>query len=95
MVLITYDIDTTDAAGRKRLRRIAKTCINYGQRVQASVFECDVDAAMLVMLKEKLSIIMDPEKDSIRFYQLGNNWHGKVEHYGVKPGYDPEGFLML
>ena len=95
MVLITYDIDTTDAAGRKRLRRIAKTCVNYGQRVQASVFECDVDAAMLVVLKGKLSKIIDPEKDSIRFYRLGDNWHGKVEHYGAKPGYDPEGFLSL
>lgn len=95
MVLITYDIDTTDAAGRKRLRRIAKTCVNYGQRVQASVFECDVDAAMLVVLKGKLSKIINPEKDSIRFYRLGDNWHGKVEHYGAKPGYDPEGFLSL
>lgn len=95
MVLITYDIDTTDAAGRKRLRRIAKTCINYGQRVQASVFECDADAATLVALKAKLFEIMNAEKDSIRFYHLGNNWHGKVEHYGTKPSYDPEGFLSL
>lgn len=95
MVLITYDIDTTDAAGRKRLRRIAKTCVNYGQRVQASVFECSVDAATLVALKAMLLEIMNEERDSVRIYHLGNNWHGKVEHYGVKPGYDPDGFLML
>ncbi len=95
MVLITYDIDTTDASGRKRLRRIAKTCVNYGQRVQASVFECDVDAATLVALKALLFEIMSEEKDSIRIYHLGNKWHGKVEHYGAKPSYDPEGFLAL
>ena len=88
MVLITYDIDTTDAAGRKRLRRIAKACVNYGQRVQASVFECDVDAATLVE-------IADPRKDSLRIYHLGNKWQGKVEHFGTKPSYDPEGFLAL
>ncbi len=95
MILITYDIDTTDAAGRKRLRRIAKTCVDYGQRVQASVFECDVDAATLVQLKSMLIEIMDAEKDSVRIYHLGNSWHGKVEHYGSKPSYDPEGFLAL
>ncbi len=95
MVLITYDIDTTDATGRKRLRRIAKICVNYGQRVQASVFECDVDAATLVTLKATLFEVMNKEKDSIRIYHLGNSWHGKVEHYGAKPSYDPEGFLAL
>lgn len=95
MVLITYDIDTTDAAGRKRLRRIAKKCVDYGQRVQASVFECDVDAAVLVALKASLFEIMNTEKDSIRIYHLGSKWHGKVEHYGAKPSYDPEGFLTL
>lgn len=95
MVLITYDIDTTDASGRKRLRKIAKICVNHGQRVQASVFECDVDAGMLVALKAKLLEIMDTDKDSIRIYQLGSRWHGKVEHYGAKPSYDPEGFLAF
>ena len=95
MVLITYDIDTTDAAGRKRLRRIAKACVDYGQRVQASVFECDVDAATLVALKASLLEILEPEKGSLRIYQLGAKWQGKVEHFGVKPGYDPEGFLAL
>ena len=95
MVLITYDIDTTDASGRKRLRKIAKICVNHGQRVQASVFECNVDAAMLVALKAKLLEIMDTDKDSIRIYHLGSRWHGKVEHYGAKPSYDPEGFLAF
>lgn len=95
MVLITYDIDTTDAAGRKRLRRIAKACVNYGQRVQASVFESDVDAATLVTLKAALLEIADPAKDSLRIYHLGSKWQGKVEHFGAKPSYDPEGFLAL
>lgn len=95
MVLITYDIDTTDAAGRKRLRRVAKACVNYGQRVQASVFECDVDAATLVTLKAMLLEIIDVDKDSLRVYQLGSRWQGKVEHFGARPGYDPEGFLFL
>lgn len=95
MVLITYDVNTTDAAGRKRLRRIAKTCVNYGQRVQESVFECDVDSATLVSLKAQLLEIMNSEKDSVRIYHLGNSWHGKVEHYGAKPGYDPDGFMCL
>ena len=95
MVLITYDIDTTDAAGRKRLRRIAKACVNYCQRVQASVFECDVDAATLVTLKAALLEIADPAKDSLRIYHLGSKWQGKVEHFGAKPSYDPEGFLAL
>ena len=95
MVLVTYDVDTTDAAGRKRLRRIAKVCVNYGQRVQESVFECDVDSAMLVSLKAQLLEIMDAGKDSIRIYHLGSNWHGKVEHYGAKPSYDPDGFMCL
>ena len=73
MILIAYDVDTTDATGRKRLRRIAKACVDYGQRVKASVFECDVDAATLVKLKATLLEIMNQEKDSIRFYHLGNN----------------------
>lgn len=95
MVLVTYDIDTTDAAGRRRLRRVAKACVNYGQRVQASVFECDVDAATLVALKATLLEIMDVGKDSLRVYQLGSRWQGRVEHFGAKSSYDPEGFLLL
>lgn len=95
MILIAYDVDTTDAAGRKRLRKIAKVCVNYGQRVQNSVFECSANAATFVKVKGKLLEIMDKEKDSLRFYHLGNNWHGKVEHFGAKPSYDPDGFLCV
>lgn len=95
LLLITYDVDTTAAAGRKRLRQVAKQCVNYGQRVQNSVFECVLDAATAAMVKHKLAGIIDPEHDSLRFYCLGNQYHSKVEHVGAKPGYDAEGFLMV
>ena len=74
MVLITYEVNTEDAGGRKRLRQIAKQCVNYGQRVQNSVFECLVDAAQCKQLQQKLRAIMDEEKDSLRFYYLGNKY---------------------
>ncbi len=93
LVLITYDVNTGDASGRKRLRQVAKQCVNYGQRVQNSVFECLLDAAQFKMVKNKLMKIVDKEKDSLRFYNLGNSYQTKVEHYGAKPSYDPEGFL--
>ena len=95
LVLITYDVNTTDAAGRKRLRQVAKQCVNYGQRVQNSVFECLLDAAQYRMLQAKLCKIMDPEKDSLRFYYLGNRYENKIEHFGVKASYNPEDVLML
>ena len=95
LVLITYDVNTEDAAGRRRLRQIAKQCVNYGQRVQNSVFECLLDAAQNRTLQAKLCRIMDPEKDSLRFYYLGNKYESKVEHFGVKPSYEPEGTLMI
>ena len=95
LVLITYDVNTEDAAGRKRLRQIAKQCVNYGQRVQNSVFECLLDAAQSRVLQEKLCKIMDPERDSLRFYYLGNKYENKVEHFGIKPSYEPEGTLMI
>ena len=95
MVLITYDVNTADAAGRKRLRQIAKQCVNYGQRVQNSVFECLVDATQCKMLQHTLCEIMDSEKDSLRFYYLGNKYQTKVEHFGTKTGYDIEGALIL
>ena len=95
LVLITYDVNTEDAAGRKRLRQIAKQCVNYGQRVQNSVFECLLDAAQSRVLQEKLCKIMDPERDSLRFYYLGNKYENKVEHFGVRPSYEPEGTLMI
>ncbi len=95
LVLITYDVNTEDAAGKKRLRQIAKQCVNYGQRVQNSVFECLLDAAQCRALQAKLCKIMDPDKDSLRFYYLGNRYENKVEHFGVKASYAPEGPLIL
>ena len=95
LVLITYDVCTSDTAGRKRLRKIAKECVNYGQRVQNSVFECVLDAAQCRQLQHKLVSLMDAEKDSLRFYYLGNNYQAKVEHFGQKQSYEPEGVLMV
>lgn len=95
LVLITYDVNTTDAAGRKRLRRIAKECVNYGQRVQCSVFECMLDPVQYRTLEAKLLTIMDQEKDSLRFYELGANYEKKVRHFGVKTSYMPEEPLLL
>lgn len=95
LVLITYDVNVEDTAGRRRLRQIAKQCINYGQRVQNSVFECLLDPAQCKQLQSKLRSIMDEEKDSLRFYYLGDKYQTRTEHFGVKSGYDPEGVLML
>ncbi len=95
LVLVTYDVNTETAAGRKRLRQIARQCVNYGQRVQNSVFECLVDPAQCRNLQAKLLAIMDKEQDSLRFYYMGSNYEKKVEHFGVKPGYEPEGILMV
>lgn len=95
MVIITYDVKVTSEGGLKRLRHISKQCLNYGQRVQNSVFECSIDYATFISLKKKLLDIMEEDQDSIRFYLLGNKWEGKVEHYGVKSGYNPEGFLFI
>lgn len=95
LVLITYDVNTQDASGRKRLRQIAKQCINYGQRVQNSVFECLLDAAQCRLLQAKLCKIIDPKTDSLRFYYLGNGYKHKIEHFGAKPTYDPEDVLMV
>ena len=86
---------TVDAAGRKRLRKVAKECVNYGQRVQNSVFEVDVDYGTFLKLKDRLMKIIDEEQDSLRFYYLGNNWKRRVEHIGAKETYDPEGSLIL
>ncbi len=95
LVLITYDVNTEDAGGRKRLRKVAKECVNYGQRVQNSVFECVLDAAQYRMVKHRLELLIDADKDSLRFYNLGNHYQNKVEHVGAKPTYEPEGLLML
>ena len=88
LVLITYDVNTETAEGRARLRKIAKQCVNYGQRVQNSVFECNMDAAKCRQVKAILEDIMDKEKDSLRFYYLGDRYKNKVEHIGAKPGFD-------
>ena len=95
LVLITYDVNPEGAAGRKRLRQIAKQGVNYGQRVQNSVFECLLDAAQYRMLQAKLCKIMDPEKDSLRFYYLGNRYENKIEHFGSQGSYQPEEPLIL
>ncbi len=95
MVLVTYDVNTETAAGRRRLRRVAKICTNYGQRVQNSVFECLVEPALWTAMRADLLDEIDPETDSLRFYFLGANWKRRVEHAGAKPAYDPEGPLVL
>ena len=95
LVLITYDVSTQDGAGKRRLRKVAKECVNYGQRVQNSVFECILDASQALLLKDKLLSIINETQDSLRFYNLGNNYETKVEHYGAKESYKAEGVLMV
>ncbi len=94
-VLVTYDVSTSTKAGRKRLRRIAKTCLNYGQRVQNSVFELLVDPAQWAECKAKLCTEFNPDEDSLRFYYLGANYQRRVEHHGTKPSTDMEGPLVI
>jgi len=95
MVLVTYDVSTETEDGKRRLRRVAKQCQSYGQRVQDSVFECILEPALLAKLKAKLEAIIDPEVDSLRYYYLGNDWRKRVEHVGAKPAVDLEGTLIL
>ncbi|MCR8644614.1 CRISPR-associated endonuclease Cas2 [Paenibacillus sp. N1-5-1-14] len=95
LVLITYDVSTTSNGGQRRLRQVSKACQNYGQRVQNSVFECNIDATQLASLKIQLKEIIDQKQDSLRFYQLGNNYKSKVEHFGIKESIDLEGLLIL
>ena len=95
LVLIAYDVNTESPAGQKRLRKIAKQCLNFGQRVQNSVFECKLDAAQYRILKNALCKIMDEHCDSLRFYNLGNNYANRIEHFGVKVSYDPEDCLIV
>ena len=94
-VIVSYDVATSDDGGQRRLRRVARACKDYGQRVQYSVFECIVDPAQWTMLKERLISEIDPEKDSLRFYYLGSNWKSRVEHVGAKKSLDQEGFLLI
>lgn len=95
MVLITYDVNTESEAGKIRLHKIAKQCQNYGQRVQNSVFECVITPALLKQLQHTLANLMDKEKDSIRYYYLGDEWRGRVEHIGAKKSIDIEGTLII
>lgn len=95
LVLITYDVNTQTAAGKKRLRKVAKECVNYGQRVQNSVFECHMDAVKCRQVKNILEKIIDKEVDSLRFYYLGDKYKNKVEHIGAKPGFDVTETLIL
>ena len=94
-VLITYDVNTQTPAGRTRLRRVAKECVNYGQRVQNSVFEINLEYAKFILLKDRLVKLIDPEVDNLRFYYLGNNWKKRIEQFGVEQRYDSEGVLLF
>jgi len=94
-VLVTYDVSTIDKPGRRRLHKAAKACLDFGQRAQNSVFECQVDPAQFAMLKKRLLDIVDPKQDSLRFYLLGKNWRRRVEHYGTKPTSDLDGPLIV
>ena len=89
-----YDVSTTTKEGRRRLRHAAKTCLDFGQRVQKSVFECQVDPAQWTRLRLRLLSLYMPEEDSLRFYFLGSKWRGRVEHHGAKPSLDLEGPLI-
>ena len=95
LVLVSYDVNTQDTAGKRRLRKIARQCENWGQRVQFSVFECVVDPAQWVALRHNLLECMDEEKDSLRFYYLGNKYQNKIEHFGCKNAYLPEDNIIL
>ena len=95
LVLITYDVNTQSAEGKKRLRQVAKQCVNYGQRVQNSVFECILDAAQLVKIKHILEQLIDKNSDSLRFYNLGNNYQSKVDHVGAKPSYNADDAFIV
>lgn len=94
LVVVSYDVSTTTLEGRRRLRNVAKQCLNFGQRVQNSVFECVVDPDKWAELRKRLLRIYDPEADSLRFYFLGTKWRGKVEHHGTKKTLDPDDVLL-
>ena len=95
LILVTYDVNTETRAGQSRLRKVAKVCMNYGQRVQNSVFECLLDASQYVEIKARLEKIINVEKDSLRFYKLGNNYKQKVEHIGVHPEISQDDILII
>lgn len=95
LVLVTYDVRTSEPGGERRLRRVAKACQDFGQRVQYSVFEIEVDPAQWTKLKARLVGLIDPQHDSLRFYMLGANWERRVEHIGAKPAADLNGPLIV
>jgi CRISPR-associated protein Cas2 len=95
LVVVAYDVNTETSAGKRRLRRVARICENYGQRVQNSVFECWIDLALWVKLRADLAKEIETEHDSLRFYFLGDHWKGRIEHIGAKPSYEPDGPLIL
>ena len=95
LVVVAYDVKTSDPEGAKRLRRVAKVCTNHGQRVQFSVFECIVDPAQWTMLRQRLIKEIDMESDSLRFYFLGSNWKRRIEHVGIEKSIDQEGLLLI
>lgn len=95
LILVTYDVNTSTVEGKRRLRQVAKVCVAHGQRVQNSVFECQLDAAQYKLFQHQLSALIDPSADSLRFYTLGNHTRGKVEHIGAKGTYMPDDVLLL
>ncbi len=95
MTLVSYDVSTIDNKGKSRLRKVAKECQNYGQRVQNSVFEIDVDYGTFLKVRDKLLKIIDTDHDSLRIYYLGNKWQNKIEHFGSKTTYNSEGVLIV
>lgn len=95
MILITYDVDTTSASGKRRLRKVAKECVNYGRRVQNSVFECLLTDAQFVLLRSKLESIIDEKIDSVRFYFLGNNWNNRIEYIGKNTTFAIDSELII
>ncbi len=95
LVVVSYDVNTETPAGRRRLRQVSKVCVDHGQRVQFSVFECLLEPAQWTALRARLVGLIDPDTDSLRFYFLGKNWQHRLEHVGAKAGYDPEGPLIV
>ena len=95
LIVVAYDVNTETAAGQKRLRKVAKYCVAHGQRVQNSVFECYLDAAQMATFKNGLRELIDPEKDSIRMYNMGNKYHGKIIHMGIKGSFAPDEPMIL
>lgn len=94
-MLITYDVDTASATGKRRLRRVAKECVNYGRRVQNSVFECILTEAQFVLLRSKLESVIDDQIDSVRFYFLGKNWNNRIEYIGKNTTFAIDSELII